>query len=119
MTLWNIYQHAQIKGVHLQQLSTEHDRMRREQRVGGTLDDLTERVDRLVVLVEALWRVACEFEGFDEAALVTKLQEVLEERTSAVAADTCGECGSKVAPELDRCTYCGTAILRRFDPFNL
>lgn len=119
MSAWDIYQHAQIKGVRLQQLSAEHDRMRKDHRVGGDLEDLNERIDRLRLLVEALWRVACEFDGFTEELLIAKMQELVAEESVPVEADTCASCSSKVAADLDRCTYCGTAILRRFDPFAL
>jgi hypothetical protein len=119
MTAWDIYQHMQIRGVRMQVLSSEADRVRQDHRVGGEVEELNARVDRLALLVQAFWQVARELDGFSEERLVAELEALVNARAEPEEPLTCAECSSKVAAGLDRCTYCGAAVPIPFDPFRL
>jgi len=78
------------------------------------LNDVDERIDRLVMLVQAMWAILKE-EGFTDEQLAAKLVEIdeadgsLDGRRTRRAAD-CRSCGSKVAAGLANCQFCGAAV---------
>lgn len=83
--------------------------------------DVDERIDRLVLLVEAMWAVLRE-NGFSDEDLAAKLTEFDSadgsmdgRRTPAPA--TCRGCGSKVPAGLPSCQFCGAALPSDPDPF--
>ncbi|HEX2154840.1 MAG TPA: hypothetical protein VHL52_12790 [Acidimicrobiia bacterium] len=76
--------------------------------------DVDERIDRLVLLVEAMWSLLRE-QGFSDEEFATRLAELDQSdgtfdgrRTPPPA--TCRSCGSKVAAGLAACQFCGTQL---------
>lgn len=83
--------------------------------------DVDERIDRLVLLVEAMWSLLRD-QGFTDEDLAARLMELDQQdgtmdgrRTPAPS--TCRSCGSKVAAGLSACQFCGTEIASTPDPF--
>ena len=78
------------------------------------LNDVDERIDRLLLLVEAMWALLKE-QGFSDEELADKLAELDavdgtgDGRHTPKPSD-CGACGSKVAAGLRACQFCGTAL---------
>ena len=81
-----------------------------------------ERIDRLTLLVEAMWSLMREH-GYKDTELATRLMELdltdgtMDGRRTAHPA-TCGSCGSKVAPGLLNCQFCGAEMTVPPDPFT-
>lgn len=76
--------------------------------------DVDERVDRLVLLLEAMWSLMRE-QGFSDADLAARLMELDQSDGSidgrrTIPPATCRSCGSKVAAGLTACQFCGTAL---------
>lgn len=101
-------------------------------RAAGTADamsshlrkiDVDERIDRVVLLVEAMWAVLREH-GVSDEDLAAKLME-LDQSDGTIdgrrtpAPSTCRSCGSKVAAGLPACQFCGTEVPHQDeDPFT-
>jgi hypothetical protein len=85
------------------------------------LNGLDDRIDRLLLLVQAMWGLL-EEAGYSEEALTAKLVEldeadgVADGRHTQMPA-TCGKCGSKVAVGLSACQFCGEPLPDEPDPF--
>jgi hypothetical protein len=77
--------------------------------------ELHDRVDRLTLVVAAMWSLLQE-QGFDEAALAARIREldeadgVADGKTTARPND-CRSCGAKVGAGLEQCQFCGAAVL--------
>ena len=101
-------------------------------RAAGTADamtshlqmiDVDERIDRVVLLLEAMWSLLRE-NGFRDEDLAAKLMELdtsdgtMDGRRTP-APSTCRSCGSKVAAGLRACQFCGTELPAEGEtPFN-
>ncbi|MGI9665714.1 MAG: hypothetical protein ACR2N2_01255 [Acidimicrobiia bacterium] len=76
--------------------------------------DLNERVDRLILVIDAMWSLL-EESGYTDEQLIARIQHIdeqdgqLDGRRTPLASD-CSKCGAKVAPGLDACQFCGAAI---------
>lgn len=84
--------------------------------------DVDERIDRLVLLVEAMWALLRE-QGLSDEDLAAKLMELDQSDGSldgrrTPAPSTCRSCGSKVAAGLAACQFCGTALPTGSSPFE-
>ena len=84
--------------------------------------DVDERVDRLLLVVAAMWSLL-EDTGLTEEQLEQRMQELDE---SDGVADgkltpetvTCANCGAAVPGELPACQFCGTPVPGERDPFT-
>ena len=84
--------------------------------------DVDERIDRLVLLVEAMWSLLRD-QGLSDEDLAARLIQLDQtdgsvdgRRTPAPA--TCRSCGSKVAAGLAACQFCGTEMAGESTPFD-
>ena len=73
--------------------------------------DLNERVDRLILVIDAMWSLL-EEAGYSDVQLRRRIAEI--DRTDGVEdgkrtdlAATCGSCGSKVPVGRETCQFCG------------
>ena len=69
--------------------------------------DIDGRVDRLLLIVSAMWALL-EESGMTEERLVEKMEEIaaVEEAQNA-ARHVCRKCGATVPPDLAACQFCG------------
>lgn len=86
------------------------------------LIDVDERIDRVVLLVEAMWAVLREH-GVSDEDLAARLMELDQsdgtmDGRRTPAPSTCRSCGSKVAAGLRACQFCGTELPTEEDPFT-
>jgi hypothetical protein len=93
---------------------------------GAQRDDIYElhdRVDRLTLVVAAMWSLLQE-QGMDEQALADRIRQMDEADGSADGkmtqqATDCSSCGAKVGAGLDKCQFCGTVVAGGSpDPFS-
>jgi hypothetical protein len=78
------------------------------------IEDLNERVDKLLMVVRAMWALM-EEQGVTAEQLKAKIDEIDlqdgndDDRVAPQIAE-CPSCGSKVAPSLRACQLCGTEV---------
>jgi hypothetical protein len=110
MDLYDVYQHRQIKRVQRQlgiEASSTDQRMRNTR---DEIDRLHDRIDRLVLVNEAMWELLCECTGLTEEHLRHRM-EGLDRSDGAVdgrrrpQAAVC-ECGAMVNARARICLFC-------------
>lgn len=72
------------------------------------VDELDERLDRLGIVVAAMWSLL-EDAGYTDEALEARIAE-LTRPAEEMALLSCPECGSGVRPGAGTCQICGTAV---------
>jgi hypothetical protein len=77
----------------------------------NSLEDLENRIDRLVLIIEALWSLLKE-QGLTDSQLATRVEEL--DRSDGTTDGKrhpspvdCRKCGSKVLSGLPKCQICG------------
>jgi rubrerythrin len=65
--------------------------------------ELGDRVDRMALLVEAMWELLAR-DGHSEDELAQMIEEIVARRTAA--STVCRECGARVTGS-NRCQICG------------
>ncbi len=92
---------------------------------GADIDDiydLHERVDRLILALDAMWSLL-EDSGYSAEELNARIQEIdaadgLIDGKRTAQAGQCAECGAKVAAGLSACQFCGARVTGAApDPF--
>ncbi len=78
------------------------------------IEDLNERIDRMLLIMQAMWALM-EEQGLTEDELLAKIDELDRSDGSADGIargvpSECSDCGSKVAPGLPRCQICGSEV---------
>lgn len=86
------------------------------------IEDLNERIDRLAMIIRALWALL-EEQGLTADQLTAKIEELdmgdgeLDGQVRHQPVD-CPKCDSKVAPGLKMCQYCGAEVLSDQHPIT-
>jgi LSD1 subclass zinc finger protein len=111
VSLWDIYQHMQIRGVRVSQHAADMDALQRDHRQEERIDELEDRIDNLLLLTEALWELCSERLEISEADLDARVRTLLDRRNAARVAEPirCSSCQAAVPRDMDRCQFCGTA----------
>ena len=78
------------------------------------IEDLDERIDRLVMILRAMWALM-EEQGMTSEQLMAKIEEIdlqdgLADGQVRDQLVECPSCQSKVAPALRACQLCGTEV---------
>lgn len=117
MALWDIYQHMQIRGVRTAQQSSDIDSLHRDHRQEERIDEVDERIDRLLLLTEALWQLCSERLGLTDAELDTRVRTIVDRKTTQRAAGPirCSSCQAAVPRDMDRCQFCGAETGQALD----
>ena len=111
--LFDIYQHRRIRQTSDQVKLNERANEFRHRRSTDEIDQLHARIDRLVMVTEAMWNlIASRAELWDEdlMAQISTLDHAdgtKDGRRQAEAADCA--CGAKVNPRASICAFCGAA----------
>lgn len=91
----------------------------------GLSDDVTQlddRIDRLVLVVDAIWSILKE-NGYNDAQLIQRIREtdmvdgVTDGRRQAYP-QKCKKCEALVEPGRPTCTYCGAEMGGSAGPFD-
>jgi hypothetical protein len=82
--------------------------------------ELDERLDRMLLVIQAMWDLLKE-KGYTDEQLLEKIREIdlddgVEDGHRTAALVKCSKCGSAVARNLPRCQFCGTETLLPPDP---
>ena len=112
MPLWDLYQEMTIRALKGDQASAE---MQSEDRFANTQEAVyrnEDRIDRLLVLTDALWELASEKLGLTEAQLAAKVTEIDARDGTADGrrvrpARPCEQCAAKVPKNRATCLFCG------------
>jgi hypothetical protein len=78
------------------------------------VEDLNERIASLAMVLRAVWALL-EEQGFTQEQLIAKIDELdmldgTDDGQMKRGAIDCPSCGSKVAPGLTKCQFCGAEI---------
>ena len=89
----------------------QHAENRAERAVGG-VQQLSDRIDRLVLVNMALWSLVEEKLGLTEQDLMDRVQQIdladgQEDGKASKPPAKCPECGRIMSPRHKRCMYCG------------
>ena len=68
--------------------------------------DLDERLDRLTMVIEAMWTLLRE-QGLTDEQLAAKVEELDKMDGGARTASRCPSCGAAVTRAEDHCQFCG------------
>jgi hypothetical protein len=84
--------------------------------------DLNDRVDRLILVVDAMWSLL-EDAGYTDEQLVERIEQIdLMDGTAdgrrKPEATICRSCEAKVPGELPSCQFCGTPVLGASNPID-
>jgi hypothetical protein len=82
--------------------------------VAGELYDIEERVDRMLLVMEAMWSLMRE-NGLTDDDLAARIRELDESDGTVDGKRTpqpvrCGSCDSMVPPGRPTCTFCGAPV---------
>jgi signal transduction histidine kinase len=110
MVIWDVAQQLQIRSLRQGQLHVDREAYYRDQRQESRAEELEERVDQILLVTEALYRLCKDRLDISDDDLRATLQTVLDEQ--AAKADSqpsrCASCGAAVLRDQVRCQYCGT-----------
>lgn len=121
--LFDIYQQGQISRTRRQVSTDASHNDQRFRAQSNEIDLLEERIDRLTLLNEAMWRLLSEHLGFTDAHLEAKIHELdnadgnVDGRRTA-RPTRCGNCDSMVHPKHRICQYCGAEAPDGATPFD-
>ena len=80
MSLWDIYQHVQIKNVQVSQRFAEQEQRFRDRRHEQDLDHVDDRLRQLTTMVEALWTLCRDKLGLTDDQLTAAVEAVVAEQ---------------------------------------
>ena len=115
MALWNLYQEMNIRtlrgGVQLDRSHNESQFANQRDRT----EDVDDRVDRLLLLTEAMWELLSTHLGFTDEHLAHMVATIdqrdghLDHRITRPAR-RCQQCQSAVPKDRPTCQFCGTEV---------
>ena len=115
--LWDLHQHHQIGRLKGQAASAESQ----TKNLGVDLDRVVERIDRLVLINNAMWELLAERTQLAEGDLVDKIREIdlrdgVEDGKLRMVLK-CPKCARMMSQRHGRCLYCGEESLET-TPFD-
>ena len=120
MALWDVYQQLQIRGQRAAANAIDRDSVSRDQRLDTRIDEVEDRIDKVLMISEAMWELASERLGLTEDQLEAAVTAILDRKAMERAAGPkkCAGCGAAVPIDMSRCQFCGAdagpAIQSRF-----
>lgn len=118
MGAFDLYQQQRIRRTDQRVSANENNNEYRHQRSRDEIDELDARIDRMMLITEAVWQLLAEKSGLDEDDLadrvrqLDKLDGIEDGRRQSLASD-CGSCGAKVNPKSAICQFCGIDVPQR------
>ena len=128
MSLWDVAQQFQIRNLAQRQMANDSNVEIRASQSRLRDDDLEDRLDRLVLLTEAMWELLSQRFGLTVDDLVAHVREVDGRdgrydgrRAPRVAPERhrCSSCDAVVPAGAAACQFCGTPAPPSGDPFSL
>src|SRR5687768_2503013 len=106
MSMWDLVQRAQIRGLQRSQGLADAEHLARSRRQDERVDTVEDQLAKVTDLVEALCDLVTERLGLDDDDLAAALSTVMERREEAMKPVRCA-CGAAVLRRDVRCQYCG------------
>jgi hypothetical protein len=129
MSIWDLVQQVQIENLKNRQISGESEAERAASRTRALGDEVHDRMERLVLVTEALWELLSERAGLTAADLAARVREIdardghEDGRRSAVTDAPqirCPSCQAVVPAGKTKCQFCGAVVAEaKADPFRL
>jgi hypothetical protein len=113
--LWDLHQEMSIRRVRAEQGAAEEAQVARTGSVRDEVWRLEDRLERLLLLTDALWELASERLGVTDADLAAKVREI-DARSGAIDGHRprlvrrCGACDAAVEHGRATCTFCGAEV---------
>jgi hypothetical protein len=114
MGLWDLHQELAIRDVRHQQAAAAEVIEGRQEQTKDDLYRVDDRIDRLLLLTEAVWELCAPQLGLTEDHLRAKVVEI-DGRDGAVdghrvrPARRCSQCDAAVPKDRTTCVFCGHA----------
>lgn len=122
--LWDVVQQVQIRQLQKRQSlvdgRVEGYRLNQQWKT----ESVEDKLDRLLLLCEAMWDLLSTRAGVTEEELVARVMELdaasgaVDGKRAVPAPSTCRGCGAKVGAQLRSCQFCGVPVDRN-DPFSV
>jgi hypothetical protein len=115
MALWDIYQEIQINDLRAQHRGAETATRGRIENAQDDIWRLEDRIERLLLLTDAMWELLSERTGVTEADLAAKVHEVdsrgdgARDGRRARSIRRCTSCQAAIEHGRATCTFCGAA----------
>ncbi|MCU1498857.1 MAG: hypothetical protein JWM47_2810 [Acidimicrobiales bacterium] len=115
MGLWNLHQELAIQGLEREQRQAEVAADGRRDLMQQRLYAMEDRLERLLLLTDAMWELLSEKAAVSEAMLLAKVVEI-DGRDGSVdgrrvrLARRCDQCGAAVEKGRATCMFCGHAL---------
>jgi len=108
--MWDVYQHMQLRGVRASQAAADRESLSRDHRQEERIDEIDDRIDRILVLTEALWELCRDRLNLSDDQLNAAVNAIVDRQRLAAAAGPvrCPSCQAAVPREMTRCQFCGT-----------
>jgi hypothetical protein len=113
VALWNIYQEIQINNLRAQQRGAEVAHRGRIENAQDAIWTLEDRIERLLLLTDAMWELLSERAGVTDEELAAKVHEVdsrgdgARDGRRARSIRRCGSCQAAIEHGRATCTFCG------------
>ena len=110
--LWDLIQEVELRNARSSQALSDQLHESRFELARDGVDHLEVRVDRLLLVMDAMWELLAERTGATEADLLAKVQEI-DQRDGTVdgrrttIARRCSACGAAVGNDRTTCMFCG------------
>lgn len=114
VALWNLYQEIEITNLRAKQAGAEAAHAGRMESVQDQVWRLEDRIERLLLITDALWELASGPLGLTDEQLAAKVHELDAESGQvdgrrARTASRCGSCGAAIQLGRATCVFCGAA----------
>lgn len=112
MALWNVYQQIELSNLRARQAGTEAASSVRHDVLRDELWRLEDRIERLLVVTDALWELASQQLGLTDEQLTAKVVEI-DGRSGQVdgrrprVIRRCPSCAAAIAHGRPACAFCG------------
>lgn len=112
MALWNIYQELEIRQQRADARMSDELHGSRLERTRQDVDDLEDRLEKLLIITEAVWELLVDRTGMTEEHLLAKVREIdgrsgAVDGRRAVVIRRCSQCGAAIEKGRATCLFCG------------
>jgi len=129
VSIWNLVQQIQIENLRARQVSGESEAERAANRTRSLGEELDSRVERLLLVTQAMWELLSERTGLTVGDLAERVRS-LDARDGRLdgrhgpAPDApqvrCSSCQAVVPAGKTTCQFCGASVPEaKADPFTL
>ena len=122
--MWGTFRQDAVESAYRRQRAVDSEATHAASRTRRANEDLEDRLERLVLLTEAMWELLAERFGVTVDDLAAKIIEIdgrsgaVDGRRQPQAARRCPGCDAAVVPGVRFCQFCG-AHVPGHDPFSV